>query len=129
MASPFTDTYAGTNVLADLGDYAWYYDNSYNLGSGHPDYGTNPAGTKLANAAGLYDMSGNVFEWCWDWYEDPFSTGGIDPAGPTSGTARVRRSGGWNSNSSGCTVAYRASYGLNPNIRNIDFGFRLACAP
>jgi formylglycine-generating enzyme required for sulfatase activity len=69
-----------------IDEVAWHYRNS---GSN-----THPVGTKKPNAWGLHDMHGNVYEWCEDWYEEQL-LGGVDPRGPTSGTNRVYRGGGW----------------------------------
>jgi uncharacterized repeat protein (TIGR02543 family) len=111
----FVYTYAGSNTV---GDVAWY--------SGNAGSATHTAGGLAANAAGLYDMSGNVYEWCWDWYSSSVGTGTVDnPAGPSSGTNRVFRGCSWLSIASFCAVAYR--YSRTPGYRNIDVGFRLAC--
>ena len=111
-------TYAGTNSSSKLGEYAWYDDNSSDK--------THPVGTKKANALGLYDMSGNVYEWCWNWYTSSYNTGtegGSDPTGASSGSRRVRRGGGWDFISDFCAVSNRD--GNNSNSRGNNLGFRV----
>ena len=78
--------YSGSNTADDV---AWYWDNS--------DSKTHEVGKKQANALGLYDMSGNVYEWCWDWYGSGsgYPSGTEDPAGPDTGSDRVLRGGSW----------------------------------
>jgi formylglycine-generating enzyme required for sulfatase activity len=117
--------WSGTDSESSLGDYAWYYANSYNLGSSHPNYGTNLVGTKQPNALGLYDMSGNVWEWCWDWYGSSYysSSPSNDPTGPTSGSDRVSRGGSWGGYAQGCRVAIRGNY--DPSGGNSALGFRV----
>lgn len=110
--------YAGCNIESQLKAYAWYEDNS--------DSKTHEVGTKKANKYGLYDMSGNVWEWCWDWYSRTPS-GGKDPVGAVSGVSRVFRGGSWNYEASGCERGFRNSF--IPSDSRADLGFRLACRP
>lgn len=110
---------AGTATTYYWGDsmdgaYAWYRDNS--------DRTTHPVGTKKPNAWGLYDMSGNVEEWCRDWFGT--LAYGVDPKGSASGSYRVLRGGGWSDYSFSCTSSYR-NYGIGPSDRYYGTGFRL----
>jgi formylglycine-generating enzyme required for sulfatase activity len=107
----------------------WPYDLSdtgYNPTFATGNLHTSPVGSFAANGYGLYDMAGNVFQWCWDWYGT--YAGGSDPRGPTSGTDRVLRGGGWDFYAIGCRTAYRDisfpnDYGYNGYG---GFGFRSA---
>jgi len=114
-------TYSGTSDVNKLGDYAWYCDNSNST--------THEVGTKLPNAFGLYDMSGNVYEWCWNWLTDSYDTtteGGSDPTGASAGSYRDYRGGGWSFNSDDCAVSCR--YGDYPYYRYYFLGFRVVRA-
>ena len=82
-------------------------------------------GSFAPNGYGLYDMSGNVWEWCWDWYGGYSSSPETDPRGPSSGSARVVRGAGWSSYAPGCCVANRGSGGPSGNDYG-DGGFRPA---
>jgi formylglycine-generating enzyme required for sulfatase activity len=119
----FADKWAGTDTESELDTYAWYDDNAFNVGSEHADYGTHPAGGKTENGAGLYDMSGNVWEWCWDWYAD--ITTSTPVTGAASGLYRVGRGGSWNRDASLCAVSYRGY--SNPDNRLDLLGFRVVC--
>ena len=111
----------GTNDESLLGNIAWYRDNS----AGE----THAVGGKAANAFGMYDMSGNVLEWCNDWYRDYMyiDFGKIQPTGPMTRSARVLRGGGWGTNSSFCRSSSRGNYA--PGNRYDVFGFRVARTP
>ncbi|MDR1908457.1 MAG: SUMF1/EgtB/PvdO family nonheme iron enzyme [Spirochaetaceae bacterium] len=117
--------HAGSNTI---GEVAWYGANSYELTTALRDYGPHPVGTRAANTAGLYDMSGNVMDWCWDWREDLLGTGAAtDPLGvggalPGS-NHRVVRGGSWGHGAAGCAVAYRS--GADPGGRHFYLGFRV----
>jgi len=102
-----------------LGDYGWFDGNSGKQ--------THPVGLKKPNAWGLYDMHGNVWEWCSDWYGD-YSDGPVtDPKGPSSGSHRVPRGGGWYDTARFCRSAVRLRSFLS--YSHINLGFRLALSP
>ena len=115
----------GTNLTDEkyncenLAEVAWYdYQNKENQ--------THPVGQKRPNNWGLYDMHGNVWEWCRDWFAS-YSGDATDPVGPSSGSSRVIRGGSWGSGAECCRSANR--YNRSPGDRYYDLGFRLALVP
>jgi formylglycine-generating enzyme required for sulfatase activity len=101
----------------ELGEYAWFDSNS----GGE----THPVGTREPNKWRLYDMHGNVWEWCQDWYDEKYysNSSAVDPKGPGSGTSRVLRCGGWGGVARNCRSAFR-NYG-GPDLRFGFLGFRV----
>jgi formylglycine-generating enzyme required for sulfatase activity len=96
------------------------YNTTY-AGGQYPPY-TSPVGSFAANGYGLYDMAGNAYEWCWDWYGTPY-TGGNDPHGPVNGGNRVLRGGSWAGYANHVRCAYRSA-GLNQTNTGSAVGFR-----
>ena len=112
--STWDNIYSGSDTIDDV---AWYTGNSGSK--------THEVGKKQSNSLGLYDMSGNVFEWCWDWYgiSSGYPSGTEDPAGPVTGSYRVFRGGGRYDGASNCTVSLRTT--SSPFVRYSYGGFRL----
>lgn len=108
--------YSGSNELDDV---AWH--------SGNSGYKTHPVGLKSPNELGIYDMIGNVCEWCSDWYGDYSSSSQTNPIGPVNGSDRVNRGGSWNDIARYCRVSSR--YRSTPDDRGSYIGFRVVLLP
>jgi len=108
------------NDEKELGDYAWSRENASNAGERY----AHQVGLKKSNAFGLYDMHGNVFEWCHDYYEEDYQQSPTnDPRGPASGSSRVLRSGAWDNTPAATRSALRPSFVAADRSNN--YGFRL----
>src|SRR5205814_7420141 len=109
--------YGFGNRESDLSDHAWFHGNSQDQ--------TRPVGQKRPNAWGLYDMHGNVWEWCWDWYNEREYKQSIDkdPSGPRTGRDRVLRGGGWEDDPESLRSAHR--FERRPSFRSWGLGFRI----
>lgn len=107
--------FAGNNLIDDV---AWYDGNSGG--------GTHEVAKNYPNELGLYDMSGNVWEWCEDWYGSYSSSAQTDPYGPSSGSFRVVRGGSWLNSARNCRVSNRINY--DPGYGTINIGLRLAAS-
>jgi formylglycine-generating enzyme required for sulfatase activity len=110
-----TTPYLSGQTPARLGDFAWFDKNS----GGHP----RSVGQKQPNAWGLYDMSGNLWEWCNDFYQVDYYANSLkqDPRGPEAGKTRVVRGGCWRTSAENCRSGYR--YNENPGYADICFGY------
>ena len=108
--------YSGSD---NIGNVTWYYNNS---GSS-----THAVGTKSPNELGIYDMSGNVYEWCSDRNGDYSAGAQTNPQGPSSGSGRVLRGGSWDRDARGCRVSNRSNFG--PSSRFSYYGLRLVLVP
>jgi formylglycine-generating enzyme required for sulfatase activity len=111
------EVWAGTSNQANLEEYAWIQDNSIRT--------TYPVGKKRPNGLGIYDMSGNVWEWCQDWYDENYygKSPQKNPRGPQSGSVRVMRGGSWDGSAGHARAAFRG--GIVPSLRLSFIGFRL----
>jgi len=115
----YTGQLGGTNADSLLGNIAWFGSNSNGQ--------TRPVGGKRGNGFGLHDMSGNVIEWVNDWFSDYSADAQTNPQGPSSGSSRVLRGGGWFNFSSLCRASFRVNY--DPDSSNFNIGFRVARTP
>ncbi|MDR3333461.1 MAG: SUMF1/EgtB/PvdO family nonheme iron enzyme [Treponema sp.] len=122
-AGTTTPFYTGNNITTNHANYNGNYPYNNNAKGVYREK-TWAVGSGTSNPWGLYDMSGNVWEWCWDWYDDYGSGAQTDPVGASSGTDRVDRGGSWLLNGQNLRSAFRDCN--TPSNRDIDLGFRLA---
>jgi len=120
-----TTRYSFGDSASRLGQYAWYDKNAYYMGEKY----AHRVGQKRPNPWGLYDMHGNAWEWVQDIYSRDYYSNSLssNPSGPSTGSNRVNRGGGWNLTASSCRAADRGHY--SPDARFNDLGFRLLRQP
>ena len=102
-----------------LTHYGWFQDNA--------EKWSHAVGQFRPNLRGLFDVQGNLYEWCHDWYGADLSDNAEDPVGAEEGSYRVDRGGSWGDPASDCRTAHRS--GNQPGFRNNDLGFRVAAVP
>ena len=115
--------YSFGSEASGLKNHAWFTENADDIGEKY----AHEIGGKEPNPFGLYDIHGNVWEWCSDWQGEYIAGAAGDPVGPSTGSYRVRRGGSWGNSARGCRSAYR--YYFVPSDRFYDLGFRLALSP
>lgn len=116
-ATGYNKAFSGSSETNKIGDYVWYYINS--------DFRSSPVGTKQPNELGIYDLSGNISEWCWDWERvDAYPSGTlIDYRGADSGKYRYAAGGNWCFESFECAID--SGFGISPNGTDYYIGFRV----
>lgn len=114
-------SFSGGNSLDEI---AWYRNNAFKIGESDPGYGTHPVGQKQPNELGLYDMTGNVWEWCGDFYENKRWTHQTGADCQKSSLSYAIRGGGWKSTVGFCRIIRRVL--MSPTERREALGFRLA---
>jgi formylglycine-generating enzyme required for sulfatase activity len=114
-----TSSYSFGDDASRLGEYAWFDANAWDIDEKY----AHRVGTKRENAWHLYDMHGNLWEWCRDWYEEKLP-GGRAPLVSTVGSFRVFRGGSWYSSPQGCRSAFR--FWDTPSCRSFGLGFRVS---
>ena len=113
--------FSGSNTIEDI---AWYWGSVPSQFEGAAGYGTQPSATKCCNELGIYDMTGNISEWCYDWKSDYSTRSQTNPAGPNSGNSRIIRGGSWMDTWGFCRVSYRSW--SNSDYKSWQVGLRLA---